>query len=349
MADAGERADDKLMRLRYDGRCRLCGTALASGADAVYERSRRTVRCVECAPGQRLGAALSADLTHPHPGPDDRAPSEPAPVSDTPTAPPVAASGSLRLRAPASAVIAETLRIQALHPPRSRTARLFGKDPLSPDAGSWFSGALGELEVGRVLDHLGQGWHSIHAIPLGTRGSDIDHLVIGPGGVFTVNAKRHTGNVWVGNRVLMVNGKRTQHVRNAEHEGRRVARILTVPVTPLVVIVGARRLRIKERPKEVVVLRSGDLARWLSRSTPVLSATDAAAIAARASDLGTWGASAVPEPDLAAFAKLREARASAQRRRVAWAMAGIAAVPIGAMSLPMIGPVLSAIFSALLG
>ena len=50
MTDPEESAEGRRMRLRYAGRCRLCGTDLPTGTDAVYERSRGTVRCVECAP-----------------------------------------------------------------------------------------------------------------------------------------------------------------------------------------------------------------------------------------------------------------------------------------------------------
>ena len=38
-------SDAKLMRLRFDGVCRVCGVALPAKSEAVYERSRKTVRC----------------------------------------------------------------------------------------------------------------------------------------------------------------------------------------------------------------------------------------------------------------------------------------------------------------
>lgn len=38
------------MRLRYAGTCRLCQVELPAKADAIYERTTKTVRCVECAP-----------------------------------------------------------------------------------------------------------------------------------------------------------------------------------------------------------------------------------------------------------------------------------------------------------
>lgn len=41
----------------------------------------------------------------------------------------------------------------------------------------------------------------------GERGSDIDHVLIGPAGVFTVNVKHHpNSSIWVGGDTFMVNG-----------------------------------------------------------------------------------------------------------------------------------------------
>ena len=42
--------DDKRMRLRYAGTCRLCGRAHDAGADAIYERTLKVIRCVACPP-----------------------------------------------------------------------------------------------------------------------------------------------------------------------------------------------------------------------------------------------------------------------------------------------------------
>src|SRR4051794_38652511 len=38
--------DEKKMRLRYSGTCRVCGGELRAGAEAIYERMTRTVRCL---------------------------------------------------------------------------------------------------------------------------------------------------------------------------------------------------------------------------------------------------------------------------------------------------------------
>ncbi|HEX2175464.1 MAG TPA: NERD domain-containing protein, partial [Nocardioidaceae bacterium] len=62
----GDRPDEKRMRLRYAGTCRICGTELPAKAGAIYERSSRTVRCLTHdeavggePPGENLGEAAS--------------------------------------------------------------------------------------------------------------------------------------------------------------------------------------------------------------------------------------------------------------------------------------------------
>jgi len=319
------------MRLRYAGRCRVCGTALPAGTEAVYEPHAKTVRCLECAesPGAPEGPAdADAERVSAQPLPAD----PPAPLDPSVEAGAVLPD-ALRFRTPGSAVIAETLRVQSSAPPRTRMQRLFGRTPLSPDAQSWYVGAIGELEVGRILDRLGPEWHTLHAVPVGTRGSDIDHVAIGPGGVFTINTKHHDGaKVWVGGHRILVNGQRTDHLRNADFEATRAAKVLgeaahqTVEVTPVLAIVGAKSIQIKERPARVEVLRAEALVRRLERSPQILTPEDVTALVRVAVLPATWGSTSLPEADLTAFAVLRTEVVSAFRRRRAWATGGILAV-----------------------
>lgn len=62
------------------------------------------------------------------------------------------------------------------------------------DERAWRIGADGEELVGRELAKVASAdprWRFLHAVPVGGRGSDIDHVAIGPGGVLTINAKHH--------------------------------------------------------------------------------------------------------------------------------------------------------------
>lgn len=93
--------------------------------------------------------------------------------------------------------------LKAASPGRAFLARLLN---VKTDERAFRKGSKGEEEVGRRLRALGDGWHVLHAITIGEKGSDIDHLVIGPGGVFSMNTKNHLNcNVWVAGNVFMVN------------------------------------------------------------------------------------------------------------------------------------------------
>jgi hypothetical protein len=265
----------------------------------------------------------------------------PAPTPPLPAAPGV----TLRGRQPAASVIAECLRLQALARPRSLFSRVFGRSPLTAESQPWYAGALGELDVARRLDALGPGWHVLHAVPVGTGSSDIDHVVIGPPGVFTINTKHHAGqDVWVGARRLLVAGQKTDHLRNARYEGTRAGQRLSaavpgrVEVVPIIAIVGARRFTIRERPADVVVLREHRLISWLRRLTPVVPPATVERLADAAAEPSTWHRAPHLGPvDLDAFRALRGEVARSRRRRRGWALAillaFILAIPVGLLAL----------------
>lgn len=72
--------------------------------------------------------------------------------------------------------------------------RFFGGNT-KRDYVAWSQGAEGEEVVGGILEGLaGEGWRAIHDVSFG--GCNIDHVVIGPGGIFTIETKSHAGKVW---------------------------------------------------------------------------------------------------------------------------------------------------------
>ncbi len=92
----------------------------------------------------------------------------------------------------------------------------------------WRKGLVGEEAVGAELERLtGRGWRVVHSIPL-PRNVDIDHLLIGPGGVFTFNTKNHAGaRIWVGDQMVKVGGQLYPYVRKAEAEAKRASAVLS--------------------------------------------------------------------------------------------------------------------------
>ncbi|CAI7974232.1 NERD domain-containing protein [Frankia sp. Hr75.2] len=108
---------------------------------------------------------------------------------------------------------------------RALLNRLFRR-PSETDG--WRKGLVGEETVGAELELLaGRGWRVLHSIPL-PRGVDIDHLLIGPGGVFTFNTKYHVGaRIWVGDQAVKLGGQPYPYVRKARAEASRASAALS--------------------------------------------------------------------------------------------------------------------------
>ncbi len=135
----------------------------------------------------------------------------------------------------------------------------------------------------------------MHSIPIGNKGTDIDHLVIGPGGVFSLNTKNHSGQrVWVHTQAFKVNGSpHNEYLRASRAEARKASRLLgaacglPVEVTGVVVVI-ADRLDIKGMPPETPVVGRKNIADWL-RSQPLrLNGTQIETIYAVGRRPGTW-------------------------------------------------------------
>ena len=186
---------------------------------------------------------------------------------------------------------AKALRSKA--PVRTLFARVLG---VHTDERAFRVGAKGERLVGQQLDRLPPPWHMLHSITLSESGTDLDHLVIGPAGVFSVNTKYHPdANVWVAGGTFLVNGQRQDYVRASRAEGRKVARLLTracgfeVEVTPVIAVVGAADgFKVKEQPAGVVVCTRRRIVDWLRSQPPKLGSGTVEAIYSVGRLRSTW-------------------------------------------------------------
>ena len=167
------------------------------------------------------------------------------------------------------------------------------------DERAWRVGASGEETVGAKLDKLTKhGLHVLHAVPVGDRGSDIDHVVIGPGGVWTLNTKTHPGkSVWVGRNSVRVDGHRQPYLRNSRFEAERATRLLSnacgFPVfvkAVLVFLTGTLipDVTVKEYPDDVAVLDRMDIPGAFRRAKRRLTDDQVAAVYEQARRSTTW-------------------------------------------------------------
>ena len=161
------------------------------------------------------------------------------------------------------------------------------------DERAWRKGANGERFVGFVLGRLPQGWHVFHDVPVGERGANIDHVVVGPAGAFTVNTKNLSGKLWVGPSSIRHNGHPTDYLRTSRHEASRASRLLsaaagrTVEVRGVLAIL-ADEWTVKEKPTDIHVGSPRGVKDWLIRLPTVFAPHDVIEIAAAASKPSTW-------------------------------------------------------------
>jgi len=167
------------------------------------------------------------------------------------------------------------------------------------DERAWRVGAKGEESVGSRLNRLTEhGWHVLHAVPIGTKGSDIDHLLIGPGGVWTINTKNHPGKkVWVAPHQVRVGGQVVPYLRNSTFEADRVRKILTKELgwepfvkAALVFLTGTLipDVTIKKMPESVLILDRMEIPGAFKRSTGRLTSTQVIEVFDVARRSTTW-------------------------------------------------------------
>jgi len=148
------------------------------------------------APATRPPAADSPTSALPPPSTEDPLPAHvPEPNEHVPER-----GVDLSTNVAGAAARAKREEVNAEAPVRNLVARVLG---VKTDERAWRVGAKGEEKVGKELTKLPDGWHVLHAVQVSDAGTDIDHVVIGPAGVFTLNTKRHPdGKVTVYERAL---------------------------------------------------------------------------------------------------------------------------------------------------
>lgn len=142
-------------------------------------------------------------------------------------------------------------------------------------------GALaGERRVGAELKRLTRhGWRVLHSVPL-PDGTEIGHLLIGPGGVFAVSTEYRPGaSVRIGDGTLRIDDGTPQPYELGDRPGTRWARdvlethcAFEVPVQTVLVFTGVTALEVVATPAGVRVCRERQLSA-LAPLTGVLTAT----------------------------------------------------------------------------
>jgi hypothetical protein len=175
--------------LRWEATCARCGATLPPKTLAAWNKELRQAICQRCLAAEADSPSAEPELDRGTPGAS-------------------AAREGLRRERRRDA------RTITAHPRIGKYILALSEEPQSTR--SWKRGAAGERALGAALEKLrDEGFGVLHdrQVP-GTR-TNIDHIVVGPAGIFVIDAKRYTGLVerrdqgWILDRDwrLYVNGR----------------------------------------------------------------------------------------------------------------------------------------------
>ncbi len=178
--------------------------------------------------------------------------------------PAVAQRYDLALHEPGHAVLA------ALHARLGPAAAATGAPALTPDQAALAVAYVGEVDVSAALDRLSSRWRVLHSVPARDAGTGVDHVIIGPTGIFTIMSRNHSGShVTVAGDTVVAAGRQESYVPDArlgaqQAQGALAGDVaLASAVFPTIAIVGAS-LQVTRSPDYVSVLDATGLVDWLS-------------------------------------------------------------------------------------
>ncbi len=115
----------------------------------------------------------------------------------------------------------------------------------SPDTIAWRLGAAGERHTARLLGGLDRhGWAILHDLAIPGSRANLDHLAIGPGGVFVIDSKQYSGRLQLDSSGQLWHGRYplAPMLAAVRFEAGQAAQVLAAPglqVVPIVAVHGA--------------------------------------------------------------------------------------------------------------
>jgi hypothetical protein len=211
-----------------------------------------------------------------------------------PTPLPTAAAADLSLdlaqRRPGHELLAE---IEQRHAAASKPSPDGLPGALDPEIAHWCVGYVGEETVAATLTALPSPWRVLHSVPTGNNGKDIDHVLVGPAGIFTMNTKHHPGGtVDVKEDAVFLGPTFQPYLSKSRSEARGAQEVLDrlhLPgrVSAILCVVDAR-LRMKQPPAGVHVTDERQLVSWLLTQPALLAPAQVDHVFQALRDLRAW-------------------------------------------------------------
>ncbi|MEU5807321.1 nuclease-related domain-containing protein [Streptomyces sp. NPDC047718] len=147
-----------------------------------------------------------------------------------------------------------------------------------------------QQRIGELLDALeADGWRVVHCIPLRALGR-LDHLLIGPAGVFCVRSLPCRRQRAVVGDLLLGVGRADPRPdpRWIRRAASAATRALGATATPSLALVDASRVDVAPTVRDILVLEPATAAAALASSPPTLKPPDVEGLFALARDARTW-------------------------------------------------------------
>lgn len=156
------------------------------------------------------------------------------------------------------------------------------------------AGAAGEAILPQALQSLPDSWTLVNGVPVPGSRADIDHVLVGPGGIWAIEAKHHVGMVqcvgdaWGYARTGPGGVPQAGHIGNPSAQARRAAEALegylrrrgvSHPVQPLVVFTHPK-VELQLESPAVPVVRAEQALALVSHNVSQIGAREAERIVA---------------------------------------------------------------------
>jgi hypothetical protein len=147
---------------------------------------------------------------------------------------------------------------------------------------AWLTGAEGEERTRKFLRPLeAQGFRVIHDKLIPHSRANIDHIVVGPPGVFIIETKNYAGRIRIGDDEVSVAGhRRSQIVAQAKREAAAVAAVVApTAVTPLLCVHRAELGWFKMEADGVRIVGPREMVKFLRKAPVQLTPDEVARLA----------------------------------------------------------------------
>lgn len=155
---------------------------------------------------------------------------------------------------------------------------------------AWAIGAEGEGRTAAALEPLAaEGFRILHDLPIPGSRANIDHVVIGPSGVFVIETKSFGGKLQIrGGDVYVAGRRKTAMLDEVRREVAVVASILAddlerlgIEVTPLICVHRAELPFFRSKAQDIAILSPKAVVNRLRKAEALMSPSDIERLAAR--------------------------------------------------------------------